>query len=112
MMSKKLSELKDTDILLVGEDITEKEELLNDWEYYKGKEIYTTKQYKANISAEDMLDNALECEYQNMYESWYEEVWKDVTETDIKDLQSILDRILSRSKNIAYIEDKKVEIDI
>lgn len=116
-MSKKLSELKDEDMLIVnGYDVVSKEDFLNDLEFYKNKaeRVYTTTQYKANVNAEYMLEDAFEREYNNMYEGWLENIEQDVTEDDIKDIQSILDRILSRSEstNICYTEDEKVEIDL
>jgi uncharacterized membrane protein len=114
-MCIKLSELKNNEILLIEDDynsIMSKEDYLEDLENYKEYEVYTTTEYKANIDAKDMLDSALECEFQNMYEDWYQDIWDDVTEEDIKELQIILDKILSRSKNIAYMAREKVEIDI
>ncbi|PVE16825.1 GTP-binding protein [Clostridium perfringens] len=116
-MSKKLSELKNEDMLIIDGTVMSKEDLLNDFEFYienHGNEIYTTTKYKANIDAWDMLESALENEYQNMHEEWFDNIVSDVTDEDIKDIQSILDRILSRSEstNICYTEDEKVEIDL
>lgn len=114
-MCIKLSELKNNEILLIEDDynsIMSKEDYLEDLENYKEYEVYTTTEYKANIDAKDMLDSALECEFQKMYEDWYQDIWDDVTEEDIKELQIILDKILSRSKNIVYMAREKVEIDI
>lgn len=109
---KRLSEIKDDESLIVGDEVLTKEDLLNDIEYYRDKEVYTATEYKANINASDMLDYAIECEDQNMYDGWIEEIFNDVAEEDIRDLQVILDRILSRSDNISYQEDEEVEIDI
>lgn len=115
---KKLSELKDEDILIVnGYDVVSKEDFLNNFDFYKNKadRVYTTTQYKASINAEYMLEDAFEREYENnMYEGWFDNIVSDVTEDDIKELQKIVDRILSRSEstNICYREDEKVEIDI
>lgn len=118
-MSKKLSELKDEDMLIVnGYDVVSKEDFLNDLEFYKNKaeRVYTTTQYKAHIDAKYMLEDAFEREYDNnnMYEEWFDNIVSDVTEEDIKELQKIVDRILARneSTNICYIEDEKVEIDL
>ena len=117
-MSKKLSELKDEDILIInGYDVVSKEDFLNDFEFYKKEadRVYTTTQYKAHIDAKDMLEDAFEREYDNnMYEGWFDNIVSDVTDEDIKDIQSILDRILSRSEstNICYREDEKVEINL
>lgn len=117
-MSKKLSELKDEDMLIVDGYVMSKEDFLNDFEFYKNKadRVYTTTQYKAHIDANDMLEDAFEKEYDNnMYEGWFDNIVSDVTEEDIKELQDIVDRILARneSTNICYIEeDEKVEIDL
>lgn len=116
-MSKKLSELKDEDMLIVnGYDVVSKEDFLNDLEFYKNKaeRVYTTTQYKANVNAEYMLEDAFEREYNNMYEGWFDNIVSDITEDDIKELQEIVDRILTRneSTNICYIEDEKVIVDI
>lgn len=109
---KKLSEIKDNDILIVDEEILTKEDLLNDLKYYRDKKVYTATEYKASIDASDMLDYAIEREYNNMYDGWYERICSDVLEEDIRDLQTILDRILNRNDNISYLEGEKVEIDI
>ncbi|MGL6184755.1 MAG: GTP-binding protein [Clostridium chrysemydis] len=117
-MNKKLSELKDEDMLIVnGYDVVSKEDFLNDFQFYKNntERVYTTTQYKAHIDAKDMLEDALEREYENnMYEGWFDNIVNDATEDDIKELQKIVDRILSRneSSNICYIEDEIVEVDI
>lgn len=115
-MSKKLSGLKDEDMLIVDGYVMSKEDFLNDFKFYKNKvdKVYTTTQYKAHIEAWDMLESALESEYDNMYEGWLDNIVSDVNDEDIKDIQDILDRILSKSEstNICYIEDEKVEIDI
>ncbi|HFD2049644.1 TPA: GTP-binding protein [Clostridium perfringens] len=115
-MSKKLSELKDEDMIIVDGYVMSKEDFLNDFKFYKNKvdKVYTATQYKAHIDAWDMLESALENEYQNMHEEWFDNIVSDVTDEDIKDIQSILDRILSRSEstNICYTEDEKVEIDL
>ncbi|WP_317312379.1 hypothetical protein [Clostridium thermobutyricum] len=117
--TKKLSELKNEDMLIV-EDFSEnyflsKEELLKDLEYYKDKEIYITNKYESNIDSYEMLKSAFEREYNNMYKGWYDSVIKDITKEDIEEIQVILDRILSRSKEKNYNYKKtniRVEIDI
>lgn len=114
---KRLSELKDEDMLIIDGTVMPKEDFIRDFKHYKSiaDKVYTTTQYKANIDAKDMLDDALEREYENnMYEGWFDNIVSDITEEDIKDIQSILDRILSRSEstNICYTEDEKVEIDL
>lgn len=116
-MSKKLSELKDEDMLLVDGYVVPKEDFIRDFKYYKSRidRVYTTTQYKAHIDAKDMLEDALEREYENnMYEDWFDNILSDVTEDDIRELQKIIDRILTRneSTNICYIEDEKVIVDI
>ena len=114
-MSVKLSELKDNEMLLIDDDynsIMSKEDYLGDLESYKGYEVYTTTEYRASIDAKYMLESEIECEASNMYEDWEYDVWDDITEEDINELQRIVDRILSGSRNISYIADKRVEIDI
>lgn len=114
-MCIKLSELKNNEILLIEDDynsIMSKEDYLEDLENYKEYEVYTTTEYKASIDAKDMLESAIECEAFNMYEDWEYDVWDDITEEDINELQNVIDRILGESRNIAYIADNKVEIDI
>ena len=112
-MSIKLSELKNENMLLVGEDIViSKEDYINEIQEHIGKQVYTTTEYRASIDAKSMLEDAIESESQEMYEDWEYDVWDDITEEDIKELQNILGRILSRSSNVSYISDKKVEIDI
>lgn len=112
-MSIKLSELKNENMLLVGENIIiSKEDYINEIQEHIGKQVYTTTEYRASIDAKSMLEDAIESESQEMYEDWEYDVWDDITEEDIKELQNILDRILSRSSNVFYTADKKVEIDI
>ena len=109
----KLSELKNENMLLVGEDIViSKEDYINEIQEHIGKQVYTTTEYRASIDAKSMLEDAIESESQEMYEDWEYDVWDDITEENIKELQNILDRILSRSSNVFYTADKKVEIDI
>lgn len=114
-MSVKLSKLKNEDMLIVGEDcVITKEDYIKEMQIEGPiyREVYTAKQYKANINARNMLDSAIECEADNMYEDWDYHIKEDITETDISELQTILDRILSRRKNVSYIPDEEVEIDI
>lgn len=114
-MTIKLSELKNEDMLLVGEDcVMTKEEYIRETQIEGPiyREVYTTKEYKANICARDMINNAIECEADNMYEDWGYSVKEDVTEADIAELQNIIHRILSRRKNVSYLPDEEVEIDI
>lgn len=115
-MIKKLSELKDEEMLIVDGYVMSKEDFLNDFKFYKNEvdKVYTTTQYKAHIDAWDMLESALESEYDNMYEGWLDNIVSDVNDEDIKDIQDILDRILSKSEstNICYTEDEKVEVDL
>lgn len=109
----KLSELKDDDMLLVGEDfVISKEDFVKEIEEYEDEEVYTTKEYRAIIDAKDMLESEIDCEANNMYEDWPYNIWDNISEDDIKELQNILDRILSGSESISYIADKRVEIDI
>lgn len=109
----KLSELKNDEMLLVGESLVlSKEDYLKEMKEHEGKEVYLTFKYKANINARSMLDSAIECEADNMYEDWDNDIWDDIKETDITELQNILDKILSRSDNVSYQAYKRVEVDI
>lgn len=112
-MSVKLSELNNDDMLLVGENLViSKEDYIKEMHEHEGEEVYITTQYKAGIDAKSMLEDAIECEANNMYEDWDYDIWDDVTEDDIEQLQDIVNKIFSRSKNVSYIADKKVKIDI
>ena len=115
MEKVKLSTLsKDTIVLVDGcENISTLEDILDDLEYYRTKQIYTTTEYHANLDAKSVLDDAIdyECE-NNMYEDWDEYIRGYIKEEDISDLQKALDRILARGSNIAYNSDKLIEIDI
>ena len=122
-MSKKLSELKNEDMLIVkntggGDIVLTKEDLINDLDYYKGisnnlqENIYTTIQYKANIQAYDMLEVEIENESERMYECWDFDIKRAITDDDLEEIQKVIDRILSRVSNICYTEDKKVEFDL
>lgn len=109
----KLSELKD-DVNVIDENLSiyTLEEVKNDLLYFKGKKIHTTTEYRAGIDARDMLESAIESEYDNMYEDWNEHVLDDVTEEDIIKVQTILDDILSRSEdqNIAYYQNEEIDV--
>ena len=83
-----------------------------------------TKLITANAKQVEQLNKMMEkyeniskerCELlksQNMYEDWDIEIKQDITKEDIKDIQVVLDRILSRSDNISYIEKEQVKIDM
>lgn len=108
-----LSELKDDEMLLVGENLViSKEDFVEEIEEHRGKEVYTTTVYRASIDAKYMLESAIEYEADNMYEDWETDIWDDINKEDINELQRIINRILSGSRNICYIVDKRVEIDI
>ena len=111
----KLSELKD-DAMVIDKNLSvyDVEEVKGDLRYFKdeGKKLYTTTEYHAHIDARDMLESAIESEYDNMYDGWDENISHDITDNDIRKLQVILDDILSRSENIAYYQDEEIEVDI
>ena len=113
----KLSELKD-DVIVVDENnrIYTVEEVKNDLKYFrdKSKGLYTTTEYHASIDARSMLEDALEYEYDNMYEDWYERVKDDITDEDVQKMQAVFDEILSRSgdQNIAYYQNEEIEVDL
>ena len=115
MEKVKLSTLsKDTIVIVDGYDsINTVSDILEDLEYYRTKEIYTTTEYHASFNAKNILDDAIdyECE-NNMYEDWDESIRSYIKKEDITDLQKVLDRILARGSNIAYNSDKLIEIDI
>lgn len=106
---------KDTIVIVSGySKIETVEDILEDIESYRNKEVYTTTPRNASFNAESIIDNAIENEYQDMYEDWDESIKADVTKEDIEEVQAIFDRILARSpmQNIAYLEDKLIEIDV
>ena len=100
----KLSEIKDDEMLLVNERVMSKEDLLNELADnkscgIKNPEVYTTRQYQAKLDVKDIMESAIENEYQNMFEDWDQDIWNDITEDDIKNIQIVLDRILERRRN-------------
>ena len=125
---KKLSELKDTDKVIVNNEIImTKSELID--EIVLGmlgglsmfnridsiKTIYSAKEtYRARLDAGDMLEQAIENEADNMYEDWEDYIQADIERGDIKDIQLILDDIMSRNTqcNIAYEADEELELDL
>ena len=125
---KKLSELKDTDKVIVNNEIImTKSELID--EIVLGmsgglsmfnridsiKTIYSAKEtYRARLDARDMLEQAIESEADNMYEDWEDYIWADIERGDIKDIQLILDDIMSRDSqsNITYEADEELELDL
>ena len=115
MEKVKLSTLSKGTIVLVDgyENISTVEDILDDLESYRTKQIYTTTEYHANLDVKSVLDDAIdyECE-NNMYEDWDESIRGYITKEDISDLQKVLDRILARGSNVAYNSDKLIEIDI
>jgi len=116
MEKVKISTLsKDTIILVDGNSsIYTVEDVLNDLDYFKEREIYTTTPHHASFNAESIIETAIEDEGDNMYEDWDERIREDYTDEDIVDLQKVFDRILGKnpSQNINYESDKEIEIDI
>lgn len=125
---KKLSELKDEELLFVcskdnydGSLVT-KNDILNKLDYYKDKvktdnkfEIYTTYKVHAYLNARDILSQAIEDEEcDSMYEDWKYRILEDIEEEEIQTIQSVLDKILLKNptQNIAYHHDKLVELDL
>lgn len=122
-MSKKLSELKNEDMLIIkntgsGDIVLSKDELVENLDHYRKRSdnleenIYTTVQYKANIKAWDMLEIAIDNESENMYECWDFDIKRAITDEDIEEIQTVIDRILSKGANTSYIENEKVEFDL
>src|SRR5574344_663813 len=119
----KVSELKDTGMIYVKDGIWESIMSVEDFKIDYDREhenivklkVYTTKEYNANLSAKDMLNREILSEAENnMYEDWDERIWEDITKKDIDDIQTVLDRILSRSpsSNMSYQPDELIEIDL
>lgn len=113
----KLSTLsKDAIVLVEGySTINTVLDILEDLGNYRDKRIYTTTEHPASFNAKDILNYAIDDEYESgMYEDWDDNIKADITKADIEELQEIFDRILARnpSQNIAYDADKLIEIDI
>lgn len=124
---KKLSELKDTDKVIVNNEIImTKSELIDEIVLGMLSElssfgvdnietVYSAKEsYRARLDARDMLEQAIENEADNMYEDWEDYIWADIEIGDIKDIQLILDDIMSRDTqcNITYEADEELELDL
>lgn len=116
MEKVKLSTLsKDEIVIIDGDDtVNTVEDILGDIDFFKEEDVYTTIPHNALFDSKYIIDNAIEDEYQDMYEGWYESIKADVTKEDIKEIQVIFDRILARNptQNIAYSQDKLIEFDI
>lgn len=118
MEKVKLSTLsKDTKVYVEGDVyIKTVEEILEDIEYLDIKELYTVKEYRASFNARDIVDMIIENVYCNggIYEDWDDIILANVSQEDVKDIETIFNRILARSpeQNIAYQQDKLIEIDI
>lgn len=117
-MNIKLSELKNDDRLVVDIGtyylVISKENYIRNIKKFEGKEVFTTKQYKASINAKDMLEKAIDYEASNMYKGWKYDIWDNITEEDINELQNVINKIfdkIGKYINTAYSADKKVEID-
>lgn len=113
----KLSELKDKDYIIVnGDNMLTKEDILEDSEYYKDKEMYAAKKEYIGIDVRNML----ECEFEHIedsgdsYEGWYDDICEEITDQDIEDIEKVIHRILNRDpkKSYCFREDEKIEFDI
>ncbi|MDW5300734.1 MAG: GTP-binding protein [Sedimentibacter sp.] len=113
----KLSELQDdVKVMDKSESVYDVKDVKNDLQYFKdtNKKFYTTTEYHAHIDAKDMLESAIDYEYENkMYEDWDEHILSDITDEDVKKIQAVLDNIFNRNKsqNIAYYQDEEIEVD-
>ena len=109
----KLSELKDDEIIMndMKQTYTVKE-VRNDPSICNNK-LYTTREYEAHIDARSMLESALESEWGNMYEDWYERVLDDITSDDVDKIQEIIDNMLSRNEeqNTSYWQMYKIDVE-
>lgn len=108
--------LEDDKVLVDGEYFVKTvEEILEDIEEYKHRDLYTVMEHHASFNAREMIGDAIELEYCNgMYEDWDDFIRADVMDEDISDIQEILDRILQRNSNanISYQQNELIEIDI
>ena len=114
-MSIKLSELNNNQLLFVGEGcVMSKEDYIKEIQIQGPiyREVYTAKEYRPNINAKSMLDRIIESEAANMYEYWEDSIRENINETHIEELQNVLDKIFCSRKNVSYVPDKEVEIDI
>lgn len=113
----KLTTLARNTIVLVDgySHINRVEDILEDLEFYKDKEVYTVTPHYASFNAEKIMDSVIENESCNgMYEDWEDVIWNDITPKDLADLQEVFNRILSRNPeaNVSYEEDKLIEFDV
>lgn len=111
----RLSDLKPTDEVYIVSDsfsgVAPVSEILEDINSYKSSSLYVAVKHHASLDAKDMLNDAIENEcYDNMYEDWDKDIKADITKEDIADIQKVLDRILSRSANIAYEAGAPIKI--
>lgn len=115
-MSKvKLSTLSMDDQVMVGGEVMEVSELINDLDEYRSKRICTVQPHRAAIDAKDVIDDVIENIHCNgMYDGWDNNVKQDITEEDISKIQVIFDGIFARSpsQNTAYYEDKQILVDL
>lgn len=112
----KVSTLSKNDVVLVegSSTVISVKNILDDFNSYRGSEIYTTREINACFNAEEILDAAIEEQLCNgMYEDWDANIKADITKDDLDEIQAILDRILARnsSQNITYETDKLIELD-
>lgn len=117
MEKVKLSTLSKDDVIIAeGEFNTiTVEDILNDLDYYRDIDIFTTIPHEAEFNAKKIIESAIEyVQINGMYDGWDDNILEDIAKDDIYDMQIILDRILARSpyQNISYIEDKLIEIDL
>lgn len=109
----KLSELKDKDYIIVnGDNMITKEDILENIEYYKDKEMYTAKKEYIEVDVRNMLES--DFDITESYDGWYDDIWEEVTEQDIKDIENVIHRILNRNpkKSYYFSENEKIEFDI
>ena len=117
MEKVKLSTLSKDDIIIAeGEFNTiTVEDILNDLDYYRDIDIFTTIPHKAEFNAEEIIESAIEyVQINGMYDGWDDNILEDITKDDIYEMQNIFDRVLARRpyQNISYTEDKLIEIDL
>lgn len=113
----KISDLtkEDTVIVYGGSTplILSAQEILDNIEYYKYREVYLAKVCKVQFNVENILDLLIEYESEkcSMDEDWIDNIYSDITSEDKIELQMIFDKILARNKsqNTSIHCDKKID---
>ena len=113
----KLSELENDSMLIFENEtlrVISVEDFKEEIEEYREKKIWTADPYPGELNAMHMLEREIEYQCDDNHEDWEEIIRDSIEETDMEELQDILDRILERagSGNITYTYGEQVEIDL